>query len=109
MRLGVFAAFALGLIIANPASAATLLFDPTADPLAVGAGPSPFNPSDQALLSALTDTGGLWSAGPQGHAGGDADLSLITVPEPLSWTMMIAGFGMAGAMFRRRRGALAAA
>ena len=29
------------------------------------------------------------------------------VPEPASWALMIAGFGMAGAVLRRRRGALA--
>ena len=28
-------------------------------------------------------------------------------PEPATWAMMIAGFGMAGAMFRRRRGMVA--
>jgi hypothetical protein len=32
----------------------------------------------------------------------------IAVPEPASWALMIAGFGMAGAMLRRRRTALAA-
>lgn len=31
------------------------------------------------------------------------------VPEPATWAMMIAGFGMAGAMVRRRRHAIAAA
>ena len=29
------------------------------------------------------------------------------VPEPASWALMIAGFGLAGAALRRRRGALA--
>lgn len=29
------------------------------------------------------------------------------VPEPSSWTMLIAGFGLAGAMMRRRRAAIA--
>lgn len=32
----------------------------------------------------------------------------IAVPEPATWAMMIAGFGMAGAMLRRRRTAVAA-
>jgi hypothetical protein len=31
----------------------------------------------------------------------------IGVPEPASWALMIAGFGLAGAALRRRRGALA--
>lgn len=31
------------------------------------------------------------------------------VPEPATWTMMIAGFGLLGGVIRRRRGALAAA
>jgi hypothetical protein len=31
-----------------------------------------------------------------------------TVPEPASWAMMIVGFGLAGAMFRRRRTMVAA-
>jgi len=32
----------------------------------------------------------------------------IAVPEPASWALMISGFGMAGAMLRRRRTAVAA-
>ena len=31
------------------------------------------------------------------------------VPEPASWAMLIAGFGLTGAMLRRRRHAVAAA
>jgi hypothetical protein len=27
----------------------------------------------------------------------------VSVPEPASWALMIGGFGMAGAMLRRRR------
>ncbi len=48
--------------------------------------------------------------------GGDAadgaglKLSLSSaVPEPATWAMMIAGFGMIGAMVRRRRAAALAA
>lgn len=39
-------------------------------------------------------------------AGRDA-ISRIAVPEPATWALMIAGFGGAGAMLRRRRTALA--
>ncbi len=38
----------------------------------------------------------------------DAALSGGAVPEPASWAMMIAGFGMVGAMRRRRTGSVAA-
>lgn len=33
-----------------------------------------------------------------------ADGPAVAVPEPATWALMISGFGMAGAMFRRRRG-----
>lgn len=32
-------------------------------------------------------------------------ISVATVPEPTSWALLVAGFGMAGAMLRRRRAA----
>jgi hypothetical protein len=35
---------------------------------------------------------------------GVTDISSLSVPEPASWAMMIAGFGMAGAAMRRRLG-----
>lgn len=40
------------------------------------------------------------------HAGRDVDLGagVASVPEPMAWTMMIAGVGLAGAVLRRRRG-----
>jgi len=31
------------------------------------------------------------------------DVTAAGVPEPATWAMMIAGFGMSGAMIRRRR------
>jgi hypothetical protein len=45
-----------------------------------------------------------------GNAGVFFDTVSVTgVPEPASWALMIGGFGMAGAMLRRRRAALTAA
>jgi hypothetical protein len=40
-----------------------------------------------------------------GQPGGDSDLRTpaAPVPEPATWAMMIAGFGLAGAVMRRRR------
>lgn len=39
---------------------------------------------------------------------GPGDISLSSaVPEPATWAMLIAGFGLAGAALRRRKGALA--
>lgn len=59
-------------------------------------------------------TGGWWFAvdvvGPDGRTTGTVagrDAFLQVVPEPATWTMMILGFGAAGAMIRRRRNALA--
>jgi hypothetical protein len=39
--------------------------------------------------------------------GGRGALTISTVPEPDSWALLIAGFGLTGAMLRRRRAALA--
>jgi Protein of unknown function (DUF642) len=36
------------------------------------------------------------------------DVSISAVPEVSTWAMLIAGFGMAGAVMRRRRGVVAA-
>ena len=56
------------------------------------------------------DTGTLnlfyWDSNNFDNSGSiSADVAAATgvVPEPASWSMMILGFGMAGAMFRRRR------
>lgn len=43
---------------------------------------------------------------PAGDYGSDStglNLTLTSVPEPTSWTLLIAGFGLTGAALRRRR------
>jgi PEP-CTERM motif len=61
------------------------------------------------LLGSVSDNG-------KGYANGlladpHAEQNMVTglVPEPASWALMIGGFGMAGAMLRRRRSAAATA
>lgn len=57
--------------------------------------PGGFTPNDpQALFSPTAPEGGL-------------DALVAGVPEPGAWVMMITGFGLAGALLRRRRAALA--
>lgn len=47
---------------------------------------------------------GFRALGISDSVGGLVDnISLSTVPEPASWTMMIAGFGLVGATMRRGR------
>jgi hypothetical protein len=48
-----------------------------------------------ALGTILTSVGLLSNAGV-------TDISLLMVPGPATWTMMIGGFGLAGASIRRR-------
>jgi hypothetical protein len=46
------------------------------------------------------------AVGPQGNFNFDStqlDWSMAAVPEPASWAMLIAGFGLTGAVMRRRR------
>jgi len=47
----------------------------------------------------------LYVYGRSGSRGGTyaGDLSYTAVPEPAAWAMMISGFGLVGAMMRRRR------
>jgi hypothetical protein len=48
------------------------------------------------------DTYGFYVAPEFSFFGRDA-LSIGTIPEPSSWAMLIAGFGLVGATLRRRR------
>jgi PEP-CTERM motif len=68
--------------------------------------------------SAVTSTGGLYqnpgdeSAFVRDWAGGSEFTNYAfknTVPEPASWAMLIAGFGLTGAAMRRRRSTAVAA
>lgn len=54
--------------------------------------------TDITFLNATPTTG----AGRDAYAGLDNVSLSEAVPEPATWTMMIAGFGMAGALLRRR-------
>ncbi|QXQ08182.1 PEPxxWA-CTERM sorting domain-containing protein [Sphingosinicellaceae bacterium] len=56
---------------------------------------------------AAGDSYGLYINSTDGGNGG-ATLSLGGVPEPTTWALLIAGFGMVGVTMRRRNAALAA-
>jgi hypothetical protein len=62
---------------------------------------------DAATGGAQTRNGGeSWATGYQGYSSIAvslyADEAVAAIPEPASWTLMIAGFGMIGAAMRRR-------
>jgi len=64
--------------------------------------------SEIASLLALVDNGAGYARGLISDDGHQSFLSGGSVPEPATWALMIGGFGMAGAMLRRRRRAVAA-
>ncbi|TFU01516.1 PEP-CTERM sorting domain-containing protein [Polymorphobacter arshaanensis] len=64
---------------------------------------------DKVVFSAHGGTRHGFGGGPSDHfVIDDLSLNFAAVPEPASWTLMIAGFGMVGASVRRRKAALAA-
>jgi len=50
----------------------------------------------------------VWTDGVRGSGGGGGGGTPGVIPEPATWAMMIAGFGLVGGVMRRRREALAA-
>ena len=64
------------------------------------------------LTLSFTQTGGLTQIGQQPAISGSFTFSSPSmvggVPEPASWAMLIAGFGMTGAVMRRRKTVVAA-
>jgi hypothetical protein len=48
------------------------------------------------------------TAVPNGNDLGLDDISLTVIPEPTTWALMVAGFGMVGFAMRRRNRAVAA-
>ena len=57
------------------------------------------------FFSSFTGEGNFWNTGDQRPRdyGPDHTWALAAAPEPASWAMMVAGFGMIGAMVRRRK------
>ncbi|WP_309604895.1 PEP-CTERM sorting domain-containing protein [Phenylobacterium sp.] len=122
-----FAAGALSLAMTGSAGAATFAVDADGESLAGRLAV----PSVDRALSAFVQTPagpdavrglGSLDSPPGDGLGGDrfnlnrwtssrngmpgvADVGVASIPEPVAWTMMIAGLGMAGAMFRMRRAA----
>jgi len=75
------------------------------DILLTASGAQLYSRSSTGALSFSTGTFSLTDAG-----GGSAMLAVAAVPEPATWALMIAGFGLAGGALRsQRRRALAAA
>jgi hypothetical protein len=63
-------------------------------------------------LATFTPTGSLNPNNPQPAISGSftflSPSMVAAVPEPASWAMLLIGFGMTGAVLRRRKAALAA-
>lgn len=76
----------------------------------IGAGPGSYR------LLGTSFTGPAWATGTlvlyywdtfTADNSNQVDVNITAVPEPATWGLMIAGFGLAGAALRRRRAALA--
>jgi hypothetical protein len=65
------------------------------------------NSGSFAFTASAGDTYGFYVNSTDGQLG-TGELSISAVPEPASWAMLIAGFGLVGAVARRRRTAVAA-
>jgi hypothetical protein len=73
---------------------------------------SAFMPGPADLTLSFTQTGELSPNDPQPSVSGSFTFSspsmIAAVPEPMSWALLITGFGMTGTVLRRRRTAIAA-
>jgi hypothetical protein len=63
------------------------------------------NPSTGCVVDICSHVGTSALSSFRAHTGGDFQDLQLSVPEPSTWALMIAGFGGAGAMLRRRRAA----
>ena len=80
----------------------------------IGTGPGSYRLLGTSFSGAAWDTGTLtlfywdtFTADNSGSVAADVIVRSATVPEPASWAVMIAGFGLGGAVLRRRRAMLA--
>jgi opacity protein-like surface antigen len=73
----------------------------------IGVGPLGWNIYSYTVIGSGSDTLAFRSFQKPAFTGIDA-VSLTAVPEPASWALLIAGFGLTGAAIRRRRAAVAA-
>lgn len=79
--------------ILNGAPADTISYGPVPNPFIITVGPNP-EPSHLFVL----DTDGILT----NNLGG-VSISIVAIPEPAAWSLMIAGFALLGAAVRRRR------
>ena len=63
--------------------------------------------AEAALLQGFVDGTAYSNIHNEVFTGGEIRGQLRAVPEPASWALMIAGFGLVGARLRRRRAAFA--
>ena len=72
-----------------------------------GYGSPDYHAWDGDVVGALDNYGLLYLTDDQGNVGQfhlhNSHFTMIALPEPASWAMMVAGFGMAGAALRGRR------